>query len=188
MSVGENTVRRILALSIFALVLVLPVFAQTEDTLTVRLGIGDNTIVRFSKNNYEDIDSDGPDVIEGGAVTLGADGNATIYAIGHTNNSSTVTLTVYATKMTYYTESNGVKTYSKTVSLPTKVNDKEVTELTATPSEGSINGDVVANFTESDDPSAIRIVGGQVTISVELDKALQGTYESLFTLDFTVNA
>ena len=184
--------RRILALSIFALVLVLPVFAQTEDTLTVRLGIGDNTIVRFSKNNYEDIDSDGPDVIEGGAVTLGADGTATIYAIGHTNNPSKVTLTVYATKMTYYTESEGGKTYSTTISLPTKVNNEnemvEVTTLTATPSEGSINGEEVAIFAESTDPSAIRIVGGQVGISVELDNALQGNYESLFTLDFTVDA
>lgn len=188
MSVGENTVRRILALSIFALVLVLPVFAQTEDTLTVRLGIGDNTIVRFSKNNYEDIDSDGPDVIDGGAVTLGADGTATIYAIGHTNNPSKVTLTVYATKMTYYTESEGGKTYSTTISLPTKVNNEEVTTLTATPSEGSINGEEVAIFAESTDPSAIRIVGGQVGISVELDNALQGNYESLFTLDFTVDA
>lgn len=188
MSVGENTVRRILALSIFVLVLVLPVSAQTEDTLTVRLGIVDDTIVRFSGNNYEAIDSDGPDVIEDGAVTLGADGTATIYAIGHTNNPSKVTLTVYATKMTYYTESGGGKTYSTTISLPTKVNNEEVTTLTDTPSEGSINGEEVAIFAESTDPSAIRIVGGQVAISVELDKALQGTYESRFTLDFTVNA
>lgn len=180
--------RRILALSIFALLLVLPVSAQTEDTLTVRLGIGDNTIVRFSENNYESIDSDGPDVITDGAVPLGADGTTTIYATGHTNSPSKVKLTVYATKMTYYTASEGVKTYSTTISLPTKVNDKEVTTLTATPLEGSINGGVVAEFTESDDPSAIRIVGGQVTISVELDKALQGTYESRFTLDFTVDA
>ena len=187
--------RRLLTLFIFVLILVLPVNAQSEDSLTVRLGITDKTKVAFTTKPYNEVTAEGPD--RAGSVPMVNYGDsttsmaATVYASGHSNKPERLQLTVYGTALTRYTEIADSMSFTDDVVSTTYSygNGSSTTVSTAATSattpdaNGTPQGALVATFKETVDPTALRTLGeNAITVTADISQALQGEYAAVLTL------
>ena len=183
--------RRLLTLFIFVLILALPVNAQSEDSLTVRLGITDKTEVAFTIKPYNEVTAEGPTR----AVSVPMDGDsttsmtATVYASGHSNKPERLQLTVWATALTRYTGTDAMNFTGTVVRTTYWANGKSTDVTTAAESatspdaNGTPQGALVATFKETVDPTALRTLGeNAITVTADISQALQGKYAAVLTL------